>query len=55
MSNSKISMSPNPLVRFLKKEPKDFTREDLVRTSSTIAKRMTFASLISIIAVGAVA
>ncbi len=30
MSNSKISMSPNPLVRFLKKEPKDFTREDLI-------------------------
>lgn len=30
MINSKISMSPNPLVRFLQKEPKDFTREDIV-------------------------
>jgi len=31
MSDPKIAMSPNPLVRFLQKEPKDFTREDLIR------------------------
>lgn len=31
MSNSRIELSPNPIVRFLDKEPSDFTRQDLVR------------------------
>lgn len=30
MTDPKISMSPNPLVQFLKKEPSAFTREDLI-------------------------
>ncbi|MCQ2143812.1 MAG: glutamine synthetase family protein [Bacteroidales bacterium] len=29
--DKKFSMTPNPLVAFLKKDPKDFTREDIVK------------------------
>lgn len=29
--NAKIEMSPNPVVKFLHKEPKDFTRADIIR------------------------
>lgn len=29
--NKKLSMNPNPVVQFLQKEPKDFTRDDIVK------------------------
>lgn len=28
--DNKFNMSPNPVIRFLQKEPKDFTREDII-------------------------
>ena len=31
MNDSEILMNPNDLVQFLKKEPKDFTKEDIIR------------------------
>ena len=31
MTNPRIELSPNQIVRFLEKEPSDFTKQDLVR------------------------
>lgn len=31
MQNNKIELNQNPLVRFLQKEPKDFTKQDIIR------------------------
>ena len=40
MSNPRIDLSPNQIVRFLDKEAADFTREDLVRFIQDTGVRM---------------